>query len=373
MNKGFPLKMAVALAGAMSVLVAIVSHGAVAPPVPAAPPGASPAPAPHIQFANTVLDFGSVKPTEMVKHDFVFTNTGNATLTITSVRPGCGCTTAGDWTHAVEPGQTGRIPIQFNPVTFSGNVAKSVTVTCDDPTQNTIYLQIKGSVWKPIDVEPRYAYFTVIEGSETNQAKVVRITNNTEEEMQVSAPEVKGEGFKAELKTVRPGKEYEVTISLVPPVESTRSIVPVTLKTTSTNMPVITISAYAIVQPAIQVMPPRVALPFGPLGPQNRYTVTIRNSGGNRLELTAPTINVEGAQVALRTIQPGVLFTVDVSFPAGFQVAPGRSVFISVKSNSTAMPLVRVPVIQMANVMPPPRPLPAPPAIARPITVTPAR
>src|SRR5712675_3135449 len=68
----------------------------------------------RIAFAATDFNFGKVDSGSLVKHDFVFTNTGDQVLEVTAVRPGCGCTTAGEWDTKVEPGQTGTIPIQFN-------------------------------------------------------------------------------------------------------------------------------------------------------------------------------------------------------------------------------------------------------------------
>src|ERR1041385_8002204 len=62
---------------------------------------------PQIEFDSLVYDFGKTNAGTLVKHDFIFTNTGTATLQITDVRPGCGCTTAGAWDKTVEPGKTG--------------------------------------------------------------------------------------------------------------------------------------------------------------------------------------------------------------------------------------------------------------------------
>src|SRR6266540_6974319 len=116
---------------------------------------------PKIQFAGTVYDFGKVSSGEVVKHEFVFTNIGTATLEIKDVRPGCGCTTAGTWDKLVEPGKTGKIPLQFNSANFGGAVLKQATVTCNDPGQSNVTLQIKGTVWKAIDVTPTMAVFNV--------------------------------------------------------------------------------------------------------------------------------------------------------------------------------------------------------------------
>ncbi len=377
MNKGFTLRvMAAAVAGTMVTAITSNTRAAVPTVVPApavkpvvaasATQASAPQSAPHIKFDNTVYDFGNVHPTDVVKHEFVFTNTGNATLELTMVRPSCGCTTAGEWTKLVEPGKTGVIPIQFNPGSYSGNVAKSVTVQCNDPSQGTSYLQIKGSVWRPIEVQPRYAYFTVMEGSETNQTKVVRIISNEDQPITVSQPEWDSSAFKAELKTVKPGKEFEVHISLVPPVSSSRSVTPIRVKTSSTNIPVVTISAYAMVQPSLQVMPQRIVMPYGPVGNHNQYHVMVRNNGTKPLELSDPSVNAEGVNVSVRETQKGRLFDVQLSFPGGFEIAPGKSVLLSIKSNSTSLPTIRVPIIQLTATTPVTRPtiVPRPTATA---------
>src|SRR5712671_5552659 len=67
------------------------------PPVPAAlVPNQGPSP--KIVFETPVFDFGRARAGDPVKHTFVFTNTGDALLEVTGVVPGCGCTTAGEWT-----------------------------------------------------------------------------------------------------------------------------------------------------------------------------------------------------------------------------------------------------------------------------------
>src|SRR5437899_6300717 len=120
-------------------------------PVPAAPPtpaAATPETAggPKIALATNAYDFGRVSAGDPVKYTFVFTNIGNQLLEVTHVQPQCGCTTAGDWTHKVEPGQAGTIPLQFNSANYNGPVTKNITVTCNDKSQATFTLQLKGTI-----------------------------------------------------------------------------------------------------------------------------------------------------------------------------------------------------------------------------------
>jgi uncharacterized protein DUF1573 len=281
-----------------------------------------------------------------VRHDFVFTNVGDATLEIKEVRPGCGCTTAGSWDKQVEPGKTGTIPLQLNSANFGGAVTKSATVTCNDPGKPLVVLQITGTVWKPIEVTPTTAVFNVSDESQTNVTKVVRIVNNLEEPLKLSDLKCPNQLFRAELKTVRPDKEFELHITAVPPFTGTSVSAPVTLKTSSEKMPTINVTAYLAVQQAVAVMPNQIVLPAGPLAKAMSPAVTIRSNGTNSLVLSEASANIPEAEVRLEETQPGRLFNLVVSFPVGFQIQPDQKVEVTLKSNHPKFPLIKVPVVQ---------------------------
>src|SRR5215469_4209103 len=116
---------------------------------------------PKIQFDSTTYDFGRALAGTQVKHDFVFTNVGDATLQITGVTPGCGCTTIGEWTHQVEPGKTGVIPIQFNSTMYNGPVTKMPSITCNDKSQPMVRFQLHGTVYKTLEFTPAYVSLNI--------------------------------------------------------------------------------------------------------------------------------------------------------------------------------------------------------------------
>jgi hypothetical protein len=312
---------------------------------------------PVLQFAEPVHDFGKIKSGDVIKHTFAFTNAGTQTLEITDVRPQCGCTTAGDWSRKVEPGQSGTIPIQFNSANFAGTVMKSVTVTCNDPNHLTTTLQIKGTIWKPIDVTPTYVYMNPFIESPSNETRIVRIVSNLEEPIDLSDLHSSNPAFEADLKTVRPGKEFEMQITALAPFSATPVSGLVSVKTSSTNMPVINVTASLMPQQALSIIPNQITLPAGPLRTPMRPTVSIRYNGTNLLALSDATVNAQGAEVQLQTIQPGRLFSVVANFPAGFQIPPGEKVAVSLKSNHPQHPVITVPVYQSQT--PVTRPLPS--------------
>lgn len=319
---------------------------------------------PKIQFQELIHDFGKVKASEPQRCDFIFTNTGNAVLELTDVRPGCGCTTAGQWDRKVEPGKAGKIPIQFNPGAASGTIAKSISITCNDPSQATHTLQVKATIWKPVDVNPAYVYFMGVEGEFTNDTKIVKITSNLEESITIEPPQSNNPNFQTELKTLTPGKEFELKVVYSP--SSTTNAAPqgvITLKTSSTNMPVMSVTAYAMPQPALVAMPQAIRLPAGPLSPNYRQPVTIRNNSSTPVQLTEPQVNVEGVTVQTTETQPGKLFMLSLTFPTNFQARSSKPMELTVKTSHPKHPVLRVPFIQAA--------VPTPAATTpRPITAT---
>ena len=136
---------------------------------------------PKIQFDKTVHKFGNV-PQEggPVTGRFEFTNVGDSALLLTNVKASCGCTTP-IWTREpVAPGGRGFIDATYrpsSPQTFS----KHVTVTTNEPTNNTTTLVIEGTVVaRPPTVFEKTGY-TEGEGMvRIKQSKVVMEMKNTE-------------------------------------------------------------------------------------------------------------------------------------------------------------------------------------------------
>ncbi len=84
--------------------------------------------APVMTFAKAEHDFGDIKPGDVVKHTFEFTNTGKSPLLIENATASCGCTTP-NWTkEPVAPGATGTIEVQFDSHGKSGIQNKEVAV-----------------------------------------------------------------------------------------------------------------------------------------------------------------------------------------------------------------------------------------------------
>src|SRR5690606_27882196 len=101
--------------------------------------------------------------------------------------------------------------------------------------------------------------------NQTNQTRSVRIVSNLEEPLSIEPPVLANASFQTELKTVRPGKEFELLITAVPPFTTPYASIPIKLKTSAKEMPEISTTAFVSVAQPISISPSQVILPTGPL------------------------------------------------------------------------------------------------------------
>jgi hypothetical protein len=320
-----------------------------AEPVPLVGVG-TPLSGPRIQFAEPAHDFGEVQSGATLKHTFVYTNIGSAALEILQVRPSCGCTTAGEWDKRVEPGATGRIPIQFSSASFSGMVQKTVSVVSNDPRQSNMVLQIKATVWVPLEVTPKTVMFQYDSESPTVATQTIKILSNLKEPLQLLEPRIQHPAFRTELQTVREGKEYALLVSTVPPIGTGMIAAPFYIQSRDTNVEPVRVQAYAVERQPIVVSPSQLLLPTGQSGQPIRPSLTIRSQSTNLLVLTEASVNVPGVTVEVKELQPGRMFVLTPTFPAGFELPTGQRVEVSVKSNHPKYAVIRVPVVQTRQV-----------------------
>lgn len=94
---------------------------------------------PNISWDATTFSFGDVKEDGgKVSHKYIFTNTGNAPLVLTRVKPSCGCTSSDYTKQPVAPGKEGYVSVAFDPNRRVGKNSKSITVTSNSVPPTTV-------------------------------------------------------------------------------------------------------------------------------------------------------------------------------------------------------------------------------------------
>lgn len=323
----------------------LASHRALAEGTHASLSGTALSPGvPRIEFARTNYDFGKITQGDIIKAEFVFTNTGSAPLEITSVRPDCGCTAAGTWDKHISPGEIGKIGLSFSSAGIDGKVKKGALVSCNDPSRTSIVLSFAGEVWQPIVLRPLVAAFQSGLENQTNQHRVLRIQSNLEEALKIEGVSVSHTSFTADVSETNPGREFELRLTARPPFTNESTTATVTLKTSSAEVPVIEAKALMTVLPRVAVAPRQVRLPTDPLLKpfEPRLTVYSRATNGVRISnFKGPS----GVEINIKELQPGRVYLLHPIFPGGFSLN-GRSAELTFETDDPVYPSISVPILK---------------------------
>jgi hypothetical protein len=143
---------------------------------------------PRIKFKELVRDFGKVKQGEILSHEFVFTNEGDATLVIKKVSTSCGCTAALASDEKLAPSKQGKIDVKFDTRGYGDRVSKYIFVDSNDPGNTRVQLEVSADIEVPpapkIDIDPyNYDAGLVVAGDELRAP--LRIMNKGELELRV--------------------------------------------------------------------------------------------------------------------------------------------------------------------------------------------
>jgi hypothetical protein len=102
-------------------------------------------PRPRLAITSLEHSFGIVKPGTPLSFTFKVSNQGDADLEIVSVSPSCGCTTS-NFDKSIAPGKTGGISLSVEKTeNYKGEVAKTATVTTNDPDHQTFTLTLRAN------------------------------------------------------------------------------------------------------------------------------------------------------------------------------------------------------------------------------------
>ena len=106
-------------------------------------------PQPVISIPTATYDFKSIGATDIVTHDFVIVNSGEAPLTISRAYTTCGCTTADLSSAVIPPGESAvvtlRLDAGFHDVRGQ-TVRRGLIIENNDPKNSQMEIWIQASV-----------------------------------------------------------------------------------------------------------------------------------------------------------------------------------------------------------------------------------
>ncbi len=162
--------------------------------------------APRAEIPNSTFNFGRVSQQVTIYHTFWVKSTGDDTLIITRVEPGCGCTKAPIQDTVLAPGDSTRLQIFFSTWQYRGYVIKKPHIITNAPDSIT-YAQILAepvtdpSSVRPVTVEPFKVDVSQFSAAVRRKA-TFKIINKGSQDYPLELIEVSGDVFDVDLPPV---------------------------------------------------------------------------------------------------------------------------------------------------------------------------
>ncbi len=293
------------------------------------------------------FDFGTTWVGPKLNHTFKVTNKGTKPLEITKVRPSCGCTVAGNYPKRLEPGATGDFPFSINSNKVRGRYSKSITISCSDPVNSDIRLTLKGECKRYIDVIPAAANFGRVYG-DSAQERILKITNNTEEPIEIELDVPSDSKFAFNLVELEKGSRYEVRVALKDKkmsIGSARSTA--TLKTNVEAQKEIKLTATATVPKRVDIVPATISLASAAATKgQTKATsriVRVTNYGSTPMKVLNVSVDDTAITATLNEKNSGKNYDVRLDFPIGWE-APTAGRTLTINTDDSEFKTIKVPI-----------------------------
>ncbi len=165
-----------------------------------------------IEFEKTELHLKAKADDAEIAADFKFKITGDKPVKITDINPTCSCLKAEtkDGRTEFKPGEEGVLQSVFQLGSFEGVVGKQILVSTDNPAQNELTLMVKVEIPLIYKAEPESLTWEL---NEEPKAKTIKISIVGEKDIAVTGLVSSREGMAAEVKELKKGREYEISLT----------------------------------------------------------------------------------------------------------------------------------------------------------------
>ncbi|MDF7801942.1 DUF1573 domain-containing protein [Pontiellaceae bacterium B1224] len=158
--------------------------------------------------------------------DFKFTNTGDEAITLTDLRPGCGCISGTSEKKKYAPGETGVIRMAFEFGKRTGPHRKSLEVRTSDPSDKSTKLYISANI--PETYRPSVPSLKWAVGDEP-VSKSFRLINRHKLAIKLIKADAPDDRVEIELKPIEEGHEYELVVTPSSSSDMERAMIPITI------------------------------------------------------------------------------------------------------------------------------------------------
>ncbi|MEO0531683.1 MAG: DUF1573 domain-containing protein [Planctomycetota bacterium] len=137
---------------------------------------------PSADVDSETYNFGTMQRGSTESHEFVFTNGGNAPLTLEVGRTSCKCTLGDVANRPIPPGESSPVRLEWVAKSQPGSFRQVATVLTNDPSKPTIELTVEGIVTETTGLVPNEFLLGRMNADETHTATVYLASYDTSEE-----------------------------------------------------------------------------------------------------------------------------------------------------------------------------------------------
>ena len=309
---------------------------------------AAPAKGPKAVVAEPMKDVGTVPTGEKIVQDFMIRNEGTAPLEISKVQPACGCTVA-EFDKTIAPGATGKVHAAVDTKTFTGPIAKGVSVFTNDPANPQIQLTIKATVEPYIIAKPGYARFSVVKG-EPKLGEIVQTLWANDgapfKVLKVDSP-IPGletsfrEATESERRPEGKGTQWRIEVKLTEQAPVGPLAEYINVITDHPKQKAVEIPVTGFVRPVLAATPP--VADFGKVEVKEPLTrsLNLRNFATEPINVTSVEGNIKGIEAKLEPLQAGREYQVRVTLKPELAKGPFAGKLI-VRTDSPKVPVLQV-------------------------------
>jgi len=265
----------------------------------------------------------------------------------------------------VPPGKEGKIELAVEHTDgYSGEIAKSATVTTNDPTKPTFTLILRARFRAPgqpplppppaalnpnpvFTVEPSDRWITsAITGS--SSANTFYLYNPKETPIHLKKINPGGTDFTAKLDPIQDGKRYQLSIASNPSLKPGHYLQKLQIETDSSIQPVVNVELDVTVYPKVFASPPSIIMPQLPIGTDIDkiswpmiYVRKIREQG---LKIKSYNSTLPFLKLELFTESEGQVYRLKLSLDTT-KIKPGAfNGKVHIETNEPDMPVIEVPI-----------------------------
>ncbi|MDZ8119016.1 DUF1573 domain-containing protein [Pontiella agarivorans] len=176
----------------------------------------------QLEWEADFIRLGAHPLQEKMQVEFRYRNPGNQSVEMIRVDSSCGCLVPQKGPRTIAPGESGSITAEFMLRGRSGKQKKHILVTTDRNTQVPYRLDIEVNI--PDSYLPSVKR-VIWERAEAYESRTVRLTNHYHEPINLIEVLPSIGTLRTELKTVKPGFEYDLIITPDPGVKNLRGFI----------------------------------------------------------------------------------------------------------------------------------------------------